>query len=170
MNLLLKYLLIFAGVILAQLFLFEPLRVSPYLNIHFFIFYILVLPVRVRGVFLLLTSFLLGALVDLFSGTGGVFTIASTALAFCRGAVLRLLLVKDDDFNFILPVSSCLGTKRFLVYAGIMVLLFNIFVFIVYMFTYRDMFHLFPEMLSGAALNLFLVYFVQLILFNPKTR
>lgn len=116
--------------LILQEFVFDNINLGGVVNPYVYIMFILLLPLNIPGWLLLLLGFGTGAAVDSLSGTAGLQTIAATWLAFVRPAVIGLLLGKDLVYEGGLPTAARAGTGRFLRYIAVMVLLFNIPLFI----------------------------------------
>lgn len=118
-----EYTLIFLVLVLLQVFLFDNLNLSPYLYPLVYVGFIILLPVGLHPAWTLLLGFLVGAVTDLLSGTPGLNTIASTATAFCRPALLNLTIGKDALQEIILPLPLQTGRAKWMKYAGAAILL-----------------------------------------------
>ena len=80
----LPYLALFAVVVLLQVFLFDNLSISIYLNPLVYVAFIALLPLDTPPVVLLLSGLATGVTMDLAMGAAGVNTIATLLIAFAR--------------------------------------------------------------------------------------
>lgn len=87
----LPYLALFAVVVLLQVFLFDNLSISIYLNPLVYVAFIALLPLDTPPVVLLLSGLATGVTMDLAMGAAGVNTIATLLIAFARPTLLGLL-------------------------------------------------------------------------------
>ena len=92
----LPYLALFAVVVLLQVFLFDNLSISIYLNPLVYVAFIALLPLDTPPVVLLLSGLATGVTMDLAMGAAGVNTIATLLIAFARPTLLGLLYSRDD--------------------------------------------------------------------------
>ena len=92
----LPYLALFAVVVLLQVFLFDNLSISIYLNPLVYVAFIALLPLDTPPIVLLLSGLATGVTMDLAMGAAGVNTIATLLIAFARPTLLGLLYPRDD--------------------------------------------------------------------------
>ena len=84
-----KNIIRFVVLILVQVLVLNHINFFGYLDPYLYVLFILMLPFEIPGWMLLISAFLLGLGIDLFSGTSGIHTAASVFMAFCRPAMLR---------------------------------------------------------------------------------
>ena len=108
----LPYLALFAVVVLLQVFLFDNLSISIYLNPLVYVAFIV----------LLLSGLATGVTMDLAMGAAGVNTIATLLIAFTRPTLLGLLYPRDDIREGGIPSTGRLGNRVFLNYLIVLVL------------------------------------------------
>lgn len=125
----LPYLLLFIVVILFQVFFFDNLSISIYLNPLVYIAFILLLPLDILPVVLLLAGFVTGVVMDYLMGAAGVNTIATLFIAFVRPTVLNILYNRDDIKDGGVPSAERLGNNVFWSYLAIMVVTHHLIFF-----------------------------------------
>ena len=108
----LPYLALFAVVVLLQVFLFDNLSISIYLNPLVYVAFIALLPPGLAT----------GVTMDLAMGAAGVNTIATLLIAFARPTLLGLLYPRDDIREGGIPSTGRLGNRVFLNYLIVLVL------------------------------------------------
>ena len=113
----LQYALLFLVAALLQIFLFNNLSLSVYLNPLVYVVFIALLPMETTPIRMLLAGLAMGLAMDWTMGAAGVNTIATVFVAFVR---IHLL-------NFVCGVPSArrLGEKSFTVYLALTVILHN---------------------------------------------
>jgi rod shape-determining protein MreD len=79
----------FITLLLAQVIICNQINFLGYINPYIYIIFIFLFPIRDNRLTLLLISFLLGMLVDMFSDSGGVHAAASLCLAYARPVLLK---------------------------------------------------------------------------------
>lgn len=79
----------FILLLLVQVMLCNHIDFLGYINPYIYIIFIFLFPIKEERLFLLLVSFLLGMLVDLFSDSGGVHAAAAVSLAYMRPILLK---------------------------------------------------------------------------------
>jgi len=116
------YSLLFLATVLLQVFLFDNLSVSIYLNPLIYVAFIVLLPVDTLAVWLLFAGVAMGATMDLLMGTAGINVMATVLIAFMRPFVLANLYGRDDLRDGGVPSPERLGHHVFLNYLVILVL------------------------------------------------
>ncbi len=100
-----SYLLIsilrFTVLFLAQVWLFNNIEFWGFLNPFVYILYVLLYPVNANKSFLLISSFFMGLLMDMFFNTGGVHTTATLVLAYIRPTLFRFAYGVSYEYNTI---------------------------------------------------------------------
>ncbi len=117
------YSLLFVVTVLLQVFLFDNLSVSIYLNPLIYVAFIVLLPVDTLAVWLLFAGVAMGATMDFLMGTAGINTIATVLIAFVRPFLLANLYGRDDLRDGGVPSPERLGHHVFLDYLVILVVL-----------------------------------------------
>ncbi|WP_438963318.1 rod shape-determining protein MreD, partial [Winogradskyella sp.] len=75
---------------LVQVVVCNNINFLGYINPYIYIVFIFLFPIRDSRIVLLLISFLLGMLVDMFSDSGGVHAAAAVTLAYARPLLLKM--------------------------------------------------------------------------------
>ncbi len=122
-NRIIEYAVFFVTLVLLQLFLFNNLNLSVYVNPLVYVAFIVLLPMETPPVAMLLLGLLLGVNMDLVMGTAGINTIATLFTAYTRPVALRMVLAKDDIRDGGIPSPVRMGRGKFIRYAGIVVFL-----------------------------------------------
>lgn len=94
-----------------------------------FIYFILRLPVGISQNMVLTIAFLMGFLVDLFSDTPGVNSLACTVMAAVKPTVFYAYVARDDKTKKIVPAISTVGWQAYSKFALTMSLIFCFLVF-----------------------------------------
>jgi len=79
----------FITLLLVQVLICNNINFLGYINPYIYIIFIFLFPIRDTRLVLLLVSFLLGMLVDMFSDSGGVHAVAAVCLAYTRPVLLK---------------------------------------------------------------------------------
>jgi cell shape-determining protein MreD len=96
----------------AQVLIFNALDFSGYLNPYPYILYILLYPVNGNRYALLLSSFFLGLIMDMFCNSGGVHAAASLTLAFVRPSFFKFSFGVSYEYQTI-KINDRLTPERF---------------------------------------------------------
>ncbi|MDY2586977.1 rod shape-determining protein MreD [Winogradskyella aquimaris] len=79
----------FVILLLAQVIICSHINFMGYINPYIYIIFVFLFPIRENRLVLLVISFLLGLLVDIFLDSGGVHATASVLLAYARPVFLK---------------------------------------------------------------------------------
>jgi len=80
----------FIALLLVEVVVCNNINFLGYINPYIYIVFIFLFPIRDSRIVLLLISFLLGMLVDMFSDSGGVHAAAAVTLAYARPLLLKM--------------------------------------------------------------------------------
>jgi rod shape-determining protein MreD len=159
-NRILRYALIFVLLLLLQLFLFNNIQFSGYVNPYVYILFILLLPVEIPAWLLLIISFFTGLVIDLMTGTPGMHTSATVLAGFARPYILRLISPREGYETGSGPSMFVYGFKWFLLYTIFIVLIHHILLFYLEVFRLSDFFNTFLRVLLS---SLFSIIFILLL-------
>ena len=112
----LPYLGLFAATVLLQVFLFDNLSISVYLNPLVYIAFLILLPFETLPVVLLGAGLLLGVTMDFAMGAAGINTIATLLVAFLRPTLAGLTCGRENAREGGIPSSARLGERKFITY------------------------------------------------------
>jgi rod shape-determining protein MreD len=163
----LRYGVLFIVLVLLQLVLFNNIQFSGYVNPYIYIMFILILPVELPSWGLLMLAFLLGIIVDFFSGSPGMHSSATVFAAFIRPSVLRIVAPRDGYVAHAQPAMSSYGLKWFVVYAALMILIHHLVLFYLEVFRFTDFFRTLLRVLLS---SFFTLAFVVIIEYYRKGR
>ena len=166
-NSLIRYGMMFILLLLLQVVLFDNIQFSGYVNPYVYILFIMLLPVEIPSWFLLLVSFFMGIMMDLFSGTPGMHSSATVFAAFARPGVLRLISPRDGYESHSEPGMLSYGMRWFLLYSIFMVLIHHTVLFYLEVFRFTDFFRTFLRVLLS---SMFTITFIMILEFYRKGR
>lgn len=106
--------LLFIGLILLQVIVLNNINFLGYINPFFYIWFVFLYPIKKDDSAILVLSFLLGLIIDMFADSGGINAAATLFIAFIRIPVLQFVLGKREiDYGamniFKLPFPKLLG-------------------------------------------------------------
>ena len=158
-----RYGILFVVLILAQVFVFNNIQISGYINPYIYVLLILLLPYEIPGWALLLMGLLVGVSVDTFMNTYGIHSSATLFLAFLRPYVLQVLADRDDIDRKGSPSITSSGLVWFLKYVTILVFAHHLMLFFIESFSVLDFFTTFwRSVLSTLTTTAFIVIIMLL--------
>lgn len=163
---LLKYLLQFVVLVLAQLLIFNNIELSGFINPYVYVLFVLLLPFEVPRVILLLASLMMGLVIDLFMGTPGVHSSATVFMAFSRPMVLALYSPREGYQTGTLPRISQFGLEWFVKYTVTLVLLHHFTLFFLEVLTLHHFFSTFFRAFLSTLLTSLILVISQYFIFR----
>jgi hypothetical protein len=153
---------------LAQIYIFNNIQVSGYINPQVYVLFILMLPFEITGFWLLTLAFMMGLTVDFFQHTPGMHATASVILAFLRPGVIRLVGKKDDLEPWQYPNIRDSGAGWFLAYTLILVFLHHLALFYLEVFRFSEFFQTLLKVLINTVLTSLIIMLIQYLFFSRK--
>lgn len=157
----------FIVLFILQLLIFNNINLFGYLNPYPYILFILLYPVNNNKSILLLSSFCMGILLDLFCNSGGIHTIASLVLAYVRPTLFKFSFGLSYEYQTV-KIADKISPER------ITLLILAIFIhhFILFFFEYFRV-DLILTILTRTLLNTlftFMICLLALYLIKPSKR
>ena len=159
----------FIALVLFQVLVINHIRLGGYVHPYIYLIFIMLLPINIQKWQLLLLGFFLGLSVDLFTGTLGLHAGATTLMAFCRPAILRLVSGHQKLENVVEPDLGQLGGVWFLRYTLCMVLVHHFALFFLESFSFHLIGQVMLRILLSVPVSIFLIMMI-LYLFKPEKK
>ena len=150
----------FVLLVLAQVLIINPIRLGGYVHPYIYLIFVMLLPINIQGWKLLLAGFGIGLAIDLFSGTLGMHAGATTLMAFCRPAIIRLVSGNMKFENIKEPNINQLGFPWFLRYTLCMVAVHNFTLFMLEGFSFHLVGQAFLRLLISLPVSMFLILLI----------
>ena len=131
----LKSVLLFAILLLAQVLVLNHIHLFDCATPLLYVYVVLQFRRNYPRWGILLVSFLLGLLVDIFSNTPGVAAASMTFLGFLQPYVLAMFLNRDSDED-LQPSMKRLGFAKFFYYAAVLVVVYCAIFFTIETFSF----------------------------------
>lgn len=124
--------------VIAQVLICNHIMLFNMATAFVFIYVIVSLPMNLKTDVLLTWAFLAGLVVDIFSDTLGVNSLACTMLAMIKRPVLFAFIPRDDHTKNVVPSLQTLGFSVYAKYLVSMVTLYCAMVFTIEYFSFAD--------------------------------
>lgn len=131
----LKGVLLFAILLLAQVLVLNHIHLFDCATPLLYVYVVLQFRRNYPRWGILLVSFLLGLLVDIFSNTPGVAAASMTFLGFLQPYVFAMFLNRDSDED-LQPSMKSLGFAKFFYYAAVLVVVYCTIFFTIETFSF----------------------------------
>ncbi len=161
-----QYFIHFVILALAQIFIFNHIQFSNLFNAYIYILFVILLPFDVPKSFLLLSAFLLGLCIDLFSNTLGMHAAASTLAAFIRPNILQSFSPRDGYEPGTLPRIYYYGFTWFLQYALVIIFVHHFTLFFIEAFRFTNFFYTLLRVILSTIFTTSLVLISQYFIFR----
>ncbi len=151
-----------------QVLILNNIWFSGYINPYFYIYFILLMPFETPRWMLLLSSFLLGMMVDIFVNTPGLNASACVLMAFARPFVISSI---STGTEFQIGHSPCLknqGIKWFGYYSVILVLIHHFALFYLEIFRFSEFFLTFVRVILSSIFTLLLVWISEYLFYSRE--
>ncbi|MFW6289605.1 MAG: rod shape-determining protein MreD [Mariniphaga sp.] len=165
MNNLLKYGFMFIVLVLVQVLIFNQVHFGGYLNPFIYILFIMLLPVYTPRYLLLISGFLLGLTVDVFSNSLGMHAAATTFIAFIRPFVIRSISSREEDRHEY-PGLKQNSLSWFFYYTLIMVFSHHFVFFYLEFFTFSNFLTTFLRVVLSTLFSVFIIVLSQFLIFR----
>lgn len=133
-----------------------------------FIYFIIRLPISLGDGWLFTFSFLIGFLVDMFSDTPGVNSLACTLLAGVKKPVFYAYVPRDDKTKDIVPAVSTLGVGVYGKYLVTLVAIYCVLVFSIEYFNFADVKEIVILSASSSLLTFLLLLAIDCLIINKS--
>lgn len=170
MNRNLIHIIRFVALVLIQVLVINHIRLGGYVHPYVYMIFILLLPINLPNWQLLLLGFGLGLSIDLFTGAPGLHAGATTLMAFCRPAILRLVSGHQKLENVVEPNLSQLGGVWFLRYTLCMVLVHHFALFFLESFSFHLILQVLLRILISAPASVFLILIILYLFQHEKKQ
>ncbi len=147
------YIGLFVAAVLLQVFLFDNLSISIYLNPLVYIIFIALLPLDAQPVTLLGSGLLLGMTMDFAMGAAGINTVATLPVAFFRPQLAAMICGRENVREGGIPSPGRLGTRKFFLYLSTLTLLHHAIFFLLEALSWSHLFHTVLRILLSSAVS-----------------
>lgn len=156
----------FLVLILFQVLVLDNVLMGGYLNPYVYVLFIILMPFETPRWLLLVTAFLLGLSVDLFTNTLGMHAAASVFMAFIRPWILSVFAPRDGYEPDTFPRVFFYGFNWFLRYSLVMVFLHHMALFFIEAFHFQDFLSTLLRVILSTALTTATIILSQYFVFR----
>lgn len=144
-----------------QVLLFNNIQFSGYVNPYVYVLFILSLPFNTPRWVVLVLSFLIGIIIDMFSDSGGIHAAASTFMGYSRWFILAAIKPRDDYDDTKTPSIKDMGFAWFITYASILTVLHHFVYFYMEVFRFSEIFSVLLRVVLSSIFSLLLIVISQ---------
>jgi rod shape-determining protein MreD len=151
----------------AQVIIFNNINFLGYINPFPYILFIILFPVNGNKYGLLLASFFLGVLMDMFCNSGGVHAAACVLLAYVRPSIFKFSFGLSYEYQTV-KINDTLTPERFS-FILISVIVHHITLFILEVFTFEFVWDIILRTLVSTVFTL-IICILTIYLIKPSKR
>jgi hypothetical protein len=151
-----------------QVLIINNIELGRFINPFLYVLFIIILPFETPKWLVLISAFLIGITMDMFSDTGGMHAAACVFMAYIRPGVLKLFSPRDGYEFGTQPTVQYLGIPWFLSYAGILIVSHHLILFYVEVFRFSEFFSTLFRVIISSFFTLFLVIVTQYLVYRKK--
>jgi cell shape-determining protein MreD len=151
----------FVFLILFQVLILNNIQFGGYINPYFYIYFILLLPFETPRWLLLLSAFLLGISLDVFTNTFGLNASACVLMAFVRPFVISAISTGTEFMVGHSPSLKNQGMKWFAYYSIILVLVHHFALFYLEIFRFTEFFQTLLRVLLSSVFTLLIIFIAE---------
>jgi rod shape-determining protein MreD len=151
----------------AQIIIFNNIDLLGYINPFPYILFIILFPVNGNKQLLIISSFLLGITMDLFSNSGGVHTTACLILAYARPSIFKFSFGVSYEYQTI-KINDSLTPERFS-FLLVSVVIHHFTLFILEVFQLSFLWDILLRTIIGTLFTL-LICILLIYIFKPSKR
>ena len=161
----------FVMFLLFQVYVLDKISLHQMLAPYVYFMFILWLPFKMNRTLLMLLAFLIGFALDSFSYHPGFHAAACVLIAYVRPFLINLLIPQEGaETNYDEPsFRSMGGMLPYLIYAGVLSLLHNAWLFLLEAWQFGDVWYFFVKTFLSTLVSLLLVVITELI-FSRKQK
>ncbi|WP_445456754.1 rod shape-determining protein MreD [Flavobacterium sp. HNIBRBA15423] len=157
----------FVLLIFLQVILFNNINMYGYANPYPYVLFILLFPVNGNKNILLISSFLLGLIIDMFSNSGGIHAMACTVLAFIRPNLFRFAFGISYEYQTV-KIADKISSER-VSYILLAIFIHHFILFSFEYFRFTLIFTIITRALFSTLLS-FIVCLLIIYLIKPSKR
>jgi rod shape-determining protein MreD len=153
------------SLVLVQVLVLNQVQFSGFVNPYIYILFIILLPLSTPRYLVLILSFLIGLIIDIFSNSLGVHAGASVFVAYLRPLIIRLISNREEDRNDY-PGLFQNGFTWFLSYVSIMVFLHHMVLFHLEVFSFANYVSTIYRVFLSTIFSIFIIVLSQFLVFR----
>ena len=127
---------------------------------------IMMLPFKTPKWLVLIVSFVLGFIIDIFSPSVGINAAVCVITGFLRPIILNMVIDNIDNTQYYRPTQLSLGFKKFFMYAAVTVVIHTALYFMLEVMSFKDVFQTLLRILLSSAVTLLIILLSDTVFFR----
>jgi rod shape-determining protein MreD len=135
-----------------------------------YIAFILSLPFQAPRWIVILLGFLLGMIIDFFTGVIGFHALATLIIAFIRPSIIRIISKKEEREEHLHPIFYDMRFVWYLQYALFLTFIHHFVYFFVDVLSFHNFSHTITVIFSNTACSLICIFLIQILFYKSSKR
>lgn len=165
-----KNILRFIFLVLLQVMVIQNIHLGTYIIMLPYVLIIIMLPFETPRMVLILVSFVLGVIIDLFFDSSGLHASACTLMGFSRYYVLKFISPREGYDAGVQPTVDDMGLAWFLSYAGTLILIHHLYFFFLEAFRFSEFFRTLSRAIISSIATFGMIYLLQFLFYFRRRR
>lgn len=153
----------FIFLVIFQVSILNNIDLGGYISPFLYILFIILLPFETPKWLILVSAFLLGISIDIFSDTIGLHAFASVFIAFIRPSLLNAFAPHDGYSSGSTPLVNSYGFNWFLRYSFLMTIIHHIIFFYIEAFSFEFFFSTLWKAVLSSIFTIILIILSRLL-------
>lgn len=162
---LIKYAAMFIVLVLIQVLILNQVQFSGFVNPYIYILFVMLLPLSTPRYGVMLSGFLIGLTIDIFSNSLGLHAAATVFIAYLRPFVIRTISGREDEMNDY-PGLKQNTFSWFLYYTAIMVFFHHFLLFYLEIYTFSHFLTTLYRVVLSSLFSVFIIVLSQFLMFR----
>ncbi|NPD44831.1 MULTISPECIES: rod shape-determining protein MreD [unclassified Lentimicrobium] len=162
-----KSIFIFFALVISQVLVFNHIQFSGYINPAFYVLFIILLPANTPAWLRLISGFLLGFSIDIFSQSPGLNAASTVLIAFLQPYILYAFKTTDVDEGKRNSLSH-IGFRWFISYSIVLILIHHVFYFILEVFRFSHFLDTFYRIILSSFATFIAIFLSQLVIYKKQ--
>ena len=145
---------LFLWTIFIQIFILNNIQLSGYINPYYYLIFILYIPSKQSKAAILLLSFLMGFIIDVFSQSYGIHTFASVLIAYLK-ILWTSKIAASKDSDELIEINN-LSISRFIILSCYFILMHHFTLFLLERFNLYEILSILRSTITSSIFTLFL--------------
>lgn len=160
-----KNIIRFVLLILFQALVLDRILLSHLITPYLYFVFLLWLPFRINRSLLMIIGAVLGLSLDAFRHHPGFHMAACVAVAYVRPFIINVMIPQEGaETNYEEPsIRSLGGALPYLIYAGVLSLIHNFWLFLLEAWQFGDLFYFLMKTILSTLVTLALIFITELI-------
>ena len=166
----LRQLLSFVCLLALQLFILNRICLWGVISPIVYIVFIFTLPFNTAKWLVVLLGFFCGFLVDIFCGTLGFHALACLVMAFFRSGIIRLIPLRTEREDHLLPILYDMKFGWYLQYAFCLTFIHHLVYYFADVLSFQNFGKLILIVSANTLCSLLCIFLIQVLAYKPSKR